>query len=338
MTMKICVIGAGAIGGLVGGKMALAGDDVTLVDIGAHLAAIKRDGLKIVAPDGAETVVKNVKATDDLASAGPQEIVILALKTQHIAGVSAKLGALFGPETVLVPVQNGLPWWYFQRHGGEFEGRRIESCDPTGEISKNIPAERIIGCVVYPAGEIKAPGVVHHVEGDRFPVGELDGKTTPRVQKVSEAFVKAGFKSPVLENIRSEIWLKLWGNMSFNPISALTHATLVDICQYPLTRDLAATMMTEAQQIANTLGIEFRVPLEKRIAGAEKVGKHKTSTLQDVEHGRGLELDTIIGAVIELGKMTRIPTPHIDAVFALTKLLDKTLQEEHGRLKIEKGA
>ncbi|HEX7927920.1 MAG TPA: 2-dehydropantoate 2-reductase, partial [bacterium] len=190
----------------------------------------------------------------------------------------------------------------------------------------------------YPAGEIKSPGVVHHVEGDRFPVGELDGKTTPRVTQVSEAFVKAGFKAPVLDNIRAEIWLKLWGNMSFNPISALSHATLVDICQYPLTRDLAAKMMTEAQKIGNTLGIEFRVPLEKRIAGAEKVGKHKTSTLQDVEHGRSLELDTIIGAVIELGKMTSIPTPHIDAVFALTKLLDKTLQDEHGRLKVEKGA
>lgn len=336
--MKICVIGAGAIGGLVGGRMALAGEDVTLVDIGAHLDAIRRDGLKLIAPDGTETVVKNAKATGDLASAGPQDIVILALKTQHIAGVAARLKPLFGPETVLVPVQNGLPWWYFQRHGGPYEGRRLESCDPTGEISANIPPERIIGCVVYPAGEIIAPGVVKHVEGDRFPVGELDGKTTPRVQKVSDVFVKAGFKAPVLDNIRSEIWLKLWGNMSFNPISALTHATLVDICQYPLTRDLAAKMMTEAQQIANALGIEFRVPLEKRIAGAEKVGKHKTSTLQDVEHGRALELDTIIGSVIELGRMLNIPTPHIDTVFALTKLLDKTLQEEKGRLRIEKGA
>ena len=268
--MKICVIGAGAIGGLVGGRMALAGEDVTLVDLGAHLDAIRRNGLKIIAPDGAETVVKNAKTTDSLATAGPQDIVILALKTQHIAGVAANLKSVLGPDTVLVPVQNGLPWWYFQRHGGPYEGRRLESCDPTGAISAHIPPERIIGCVVYPAGEIKAPGVVHHGEGDRFPVGELDGKTTERVQKVSEAFVKAGFKAPVLDNIRAEIWLKLWGNMSFNPISALTHATLVDICQYPLTRDLAAKMMTEAQKIANTLGIEFRVPLEKRIAGAER--------------------------------------------------------------------
>jgi 2-dehydropantoate 2-reductase len=336
--MKICVIGAGAIGGLVGGRMALAGDDVTLVDMGAHLDAIRRNGLKLIAPDGGSTVVKNAQATDNLAGVGPQDIVILALKTQHIAGVSAQLKSVLGPETVLVPVQNGLPWWYFQRHGGPYEGRRIESCDPSGEIGANIPPERIVGCVVYPAGEIESPGVVHHVEGDRFPVGELDGKTTPRVQKVSEAFVKAGFKAPVLDNIRAEIWLKLWGNLSFNPISALTHATLVDICQYPLTRDLAAKMMTEAQRIGNTLGIEFRVPLEKRIAGAEKVGKHKTSTLQDVEHGRSLELDTIIGAVIELGKITGIPTPHIDAVFALTKLLDKTLQDEHGRLKIAQRA
>jgi 2-dehydropantoate 2-reductase len=252
--------------------------------------------------------------------------------------VAKNLRSVLGPESVLVPVQNGLPWWYFQRHGGPHDGRRMESCDPTGEISAHIDPARILGCVVYPAGEVTAPGVVRHVEGDRFPLGELDGQTTPRAQKVSELFVRAGFKAPVLDNIRAEIWLKLWGNMSFNPISALTHATLVDICQFPLTRDLAAQMMTEAQKIANTLGIQFRVPLEKRIAGAEKVGKHKTSTLQDVEHGRALELDTIIGAVIELGRLLAIPTPYIDAVYALTKLLDKTLQEGHGRLHIVQAA
>ena len=336
--MKICVVGSGAMGGLIGGRMALAGEDVTLVDRGAHLEAIQRNGLKIIAPDGSETVVKNAKATGDLAFPGPQDVVILALKSHHIASVAKNLKVLFGPSSVLVPVQNGLPWWYFQRHGGPYEGRELKSCDPTGEISVNIDPQRIIGCVVYPAGEIKAPGVIHHVEGDRFPVGELDGKTTERVQKVSEVFVKAGFKSPVLDNVRSEIWLKLWGSLSFNPISALTHATLVDLCQYPLTRELAAQMMTEAQKIATALGIEFRVSLEKRIAGAEKVGKHKTSTLQDVEHGRALELDTIIGSVIELGRMLNIPTPHIDSVYALTKLLDKTLQDAQGKLHVENVA
>lgn len=336
--MKVCVVGAGAIGGLVGVKLALAGEEVTLVDIGAHLEAIRKNGLKVIGPDGKEQVARPAKAVSTVAEAGPQDLVILALKTQHIASVAKSLSGLFGPDTCLVPVQNGLPWWYFQRHGGPYDGRRLETCDPTGEIGAAIDPARIIGCVVYPAGEVIAPGIVKHVEGDRFPVGELDGKETERVKRVSEVFTKAGLKSPVLNNIRAEIWLKLWGNLSFNPISALTHATLVDICQYPLTRDLAAQMMTEAQVIANKLGIEFRVPLEKRIAGAEKVGKHKTSTLQDVEHGRSLELDTIIGSVIELGKLTGIPTPHIDTVFALTKLLDKTLTEERGKLMIQKVA
>jgi 2-dehydropantoate 2-reductase len=336
--MKVCVVGAGAIGGLVGVKLALAGEDVTLVDIGVQLDAIRKNGLKLIGPDGKEEVARPGKAVSSVAEAGPQDLVVLALKTQHIASVAKTLGAVLGPETVLVPVQNGLPWWYFQRHGGPYEGRRLETCDPTGEIGAAIDPARIIGCVVYPAGEVIAPGVVKHVEGDRFPLGELDGKETDRVKRVSEVFTKAGLKAPVLNNIRSEIWLKLWGNMSFNPISALTHATLVDICQYPLTRDLAAKMMTEAQVIANKLGIEFRVPLEKRIAGAEKVGKHKTSTLQDVEHGRSLELDTIIGSVIELGKLVGVPTPHIDTVFALTKLLDKTLSEERGRLTIQRVA
>jgi 2-dehydropantoate 2-reductase len=336
--MKICVVGAGAIGGLVGGKLALAGEEVTLVDLGAHLQAIQKHGLKLIHPDHSETTVKNLKATDNLREPGPQDLVILALKTQHIAGVAHGLRALYGPDTVLVPLQNGLPWWYFQRHGGEFEGRRMEACDPTGVISENIPAERILGCVVYPAGEVAAPGVVQHVEGDRLPLGELDGRPSERALRVSDAFVKAGFKAPILDNIRAEIWLKLWGNLSFNPISALTQSTLLDLCQFPLTRELAAEMMREAQRIAGKLGIEFRVPLEKRIAGAEKVGKHKTSTLQDVEHGRALELDTLIGAVIELGQLTQVPTPHIDAVFALAKLLDHTLQAERSRLHLERVA
>ena len=336
--MKVCVVGAGAMGGLVGVKLALAGEDVTVVDIGAQLEAIRKNGLKLIGPDGKEEVARPRQAVSSVSEAGKQDLVVLALKTQHIASVDKALDTMFGAETVLVPVQNGLPWWYFQRHGGPYEGRRLETCDPTGEISAAIDPARIIGCVVYPAGEVVAPGVVKHVEGDRFPLGELDGKETDRVKRVSEVFIKAGLKAPVLNNIRSEIWLKLWGNMSFNPISALTHATLVDICQYPLTRELAAQMMTEAQVIANKLGIEFRVPLEKRIAGAEKVGKHKTSTLQDVEHGRSLELDTIIGSVIELGKLVGVPTPHIDTVFALTKLLDKTLTEERGKLMIQRVA
>ncbi|MCZ6730077.1 MAG: 2-dehydropantoate 2-reductase [SAR324 cluster bacterium] len=337
--MKICVVGAGAIGGLMGAKLALAGEQVTLIDVGPHLDAIKKNGLKVVGPDGTEEVADNfVMATSSMAEAGPQDMVILSLKTQVIESVVKDMRALYGPDTMVVPVQNGLPWWYFQKHGGEYENNRIKTVDPHGVIADNIEPERIIGCVVYPAGEVTAPGVIHHVEGNRFPVGELDGSETERVTRVAECFNNAGFKSFVLDNIRSEIWLKLWGNLSFNPISALSHATLVDICQFPLTRELAARMMEEAQDIADRLGITFRVPLEKRIEGAEKVGKHKTSMLQDVEAGRSLELDALIGAVIELGHLTKTPTPHIDAVFSLVKLLDKTMADQDGLVKVQKIA
>jgi 2-dehydropantoate 2-reductase len=225
-------------------------------------------------------------------------------------------------------MQNGIPFWYFQRHGGEYEGRRVETVDPRGHILEGIDAKRIVGCVVYPACEMAGPGIVRHIEGDRFPLGELDGTTTERVTRLSEMFVRSGLKAPVLDNVRAEIWLKLWGNLTFNPISALSHSTLVDICQYPLTRELAANMMTEAQEIANRLGITFRVTLEKRIAGAEKVGKHKTSMLQDVEAGRDPEVDALVGSVIELGRMVGVPTPHINTVFALVKLLGRTMAEE----------
>jgi 2-dehydropantoate 2-reductase len=331
--MKICVVGAGAIGGLVGANFHLAGEDVTLVDVGAHLEAIRKNGLKVIMHDGEERVAKDVKAVSKFSEAGKQDLVVLALKTNVIEQVVEDMKALYGPDTMILPLQNGLPWWYFQRLGGEFEGRRIEIVDPTGKISDNIEPRRIIGCVVYPAGEILAPGVIKHVEGNRFPVGELDGQETDRVKAVADVFNKSNFKSFVLDDIRAEIWLKLWGNMSFNPISALTHATLVDICTYPLTRDLAARLMTEAQTIANRLGVTFRVPLEKRIEGAEKVGKHKTSTLQDVERGRALELDALMGAIIELGQMLSIPTPHIDAVYACVKLLNETLHSEHVGVK-----
>ena len=336
--MKICVVGAGAIGGLVGVKMALAGEDVTLIDVGPHLDAIRKNGLKLISPEGTEEVARDLKATSNMAEAGKQDLVVLAVKTHIIETIVKDLRALFGPDTMILPIQNGLPWWYFQKHGGEYDGRRLETVDPNGVIAANIEPERIIGCVVYPAGEVVSPGVIHHVEGNRFPVGELDGSETDRVKRVSDAFNNAKLKSFVLDNIRSEIWLKLWGNLSFNPISALTHATLVDICQTPLTRELAAAMMREAQDVAGHLGITFRVDLEKRIEGAEKVGKHKTSMLQDVEAGRRLELDALIGSVIELGRLTNIPTPHIEAVFALVKLLDQTMAEATGLVKVQKIA
>ncbi len=336
--MKVAIIGAGAIGGYVGVKLALAGEDVTFIVRGANLTAIRKNGMKLIEHDGNELVATNVTATDDYAEAGPQDLVILALKAHQVDAVAQEVPKLFGPDTVVVTMQNGIPFWYFHQHGGPFEGRQVVSVDPTGQLAKLIPAERILGCVVYPASELMAPGVVRHIEGERFPLGELDGSSSARVNAISECFVKAGFKAPVLDNIRSEIWLKLWGNLTFNPISALGHSTLVDICQYLPSRELAASMMREAQSVAGKLGIEFRVSLDKRIAGAEKVGKHKTSMLQDVEAGRSTEIDALVGSVIELGRMTDTPTPHIDTVYALVKLLDKAMCEESGHVRLKKMA
>jgi len=326
--MKFCVVGAGSIGGFVGAKLALAGADVTLVARGANLQAIRAHGLRLMMHGGTEQVVRNVRTAATPAEAGAHDVVILAMKAHQVAPVAQAIGSLCHEDTAIIPMQNGIPWWYFQRHGGEFEGRIVTQVDPEGAIAAAIDPRRIIGCVVYPACELAAPGVVRHIEGDRFPLGELDGASTERVQAIAAAFARAGLKSPVLENIRSEIWLKLWGNLTFNPISALTHSTLVDICQHPLTRELAASMMREAQAVANRLGIAFRVSLEKRIAGAERVGKHKTSMLQDVEAGRDPEVDALVGSVIEVGRMVGEPTPSIEAVFALVKLLGRTLQQE----------
>jgi 2-dehydropantoate 2-reductase len=332
--MKIAIIGAGAIGGYVGVKLALAGEDVTFIVRGANLDAIRKNGMKLVEHDGTEQVARNVKATNDYAQAGVQDLVILAMKAHQLEAVANDVPKLLGPNTSVVTMQNGVPYWYFHNHGGALAGSRLQSVDPTGLIGEKIPASHVIGCVVYPASELVEPGVVRHIEGDRFPVGELDGSTSERVTAVSNCFIKAGFKAPVLDNIRAEIWLKLWGNLTFNPISALSHSTLVDICQYPLTRELAANMMAEAQEVANKLGITFRVSIDKRIGGAEKVGKHKTSMLQDVEAGRAPEIDALVGSVVELGKLTGTPTPHINATFALVKLLAKTMEDEKGRVKI----
>ena len=333
--MKIAIIGAGAIGGYVGVKLALAGEDVTFIVRGANLAAIRNNGMKLVMHDDNEQVARHVKATDHYAEAGVQDLVILAMKAHQLEAVANDVPQLLGPNTSVVTMQNGVPYWYFHEHGGALAGTRLQSVDPTGLISEKIPAKHVIGCVVYPASELLQPGVVRHIEGDRFPVGELDGSSSERVTAISNTFIKAGFKAPVLDNIRSEIWLKLWGNLTFNPISALSHATLEGICQYPLTRELAASMMAEAQAVAGKLGITFRVTIDKRIGGAEKVGKHKTSMLQDVEAGRAPEIDALVGSVVELGRLTSTPTPHIATAYALVKLLAKTMADEKGRVKMQ---
>jgi 2-dehydropantoate 2-reductase len=326
--MKIAIIGAGAIGGYIGVKLALAGEDVTFMVRGANLEAIRANGIKLILQDGSEHVARDVRATNNYAEAGPQDIVILGMKAHQVIDVVDEVPKLFGPDTIVVPMQNGIPYWYFYKHGGDLDGRVVHSVDPHGRIATQIASRRVIGCVVYPASELVAPGVIQHVEGDRFPVGEPDNSMSERATRVSDCFTKAGFKAPVLDNIRAEIWLKLWGNLTFNPISALSRSTLIDICQYPLSRELASNMMREAQEVANRLGITFRLSLEKRIAGAERVGRHKTSMLQDVEGGRAPEVDALVGSVVELARLTQTPTPHIDAVFALTKLLAKTMEEE----------
>jgi 2-dehydropantoate 2-reductase len=332
--MKICVIGAGAIGGLMAAHLARAGEKVSVIDVGDHLAAIQKNGIKVIAPDGSEDVVTGIEASDSYERPGHQDLVVLAVKTNVLSEVAPRLVPLLGDDTIILPLQNGIPWWYFQRFDVPYENRPVESVDPGGKIAATIDPERILGCVVYPAGEIVSPGVIKHVEGNRFPVGELDGISTERAENVVALLKNAGFKSFVLDDIRSEIWLKLWGNLSFNPISGLTHATLVDICQFPLTRQLAADMMREAQQVAEHLGASFRLPLEKRIEGAEKVGKHKTSMLQDVEAGRPLEIDAIISVVVEFGRMTGIETPNINAVHALIRLLEQTMREDHGAVQL----
>ncbi len=316
--MKICIFGAGAIGGLVGAKLALKGEtDVSLIARGPHLDAMQRNGLILREGDN-ETVVK-VTATSDARELGPQDYIFLALKAHSIPGILDSLKPLIGADTAVVTGQNGVPWWYFYKQSGPYENQRIEAVDPGGHVWDTIGPERAIGCVVHPAAEIEAPGIIRHVEGDRLPLGEPSGEKTDRIAKLAEAFVAAGLRAPIRPQIRSEIWVKLWGNLSFNPISALTGATLEQICGDDAVRGVARAMMVEAQAIGEALGIKFAIDVDKRIAGAAAVGAHKTSMLQDLELGRPLEIDALVTAVQELGKLTQKPTPTIDTVLALIR-------------------
>jgi 2-dehydropantoate 2-reductase len=313
--MKICIYGAGAIGGYLGVQLARAGVDVSLVARGAHLAAMRANGLKLLVGDEARVV--HPRCTDHPAELGPQDFVIICLKAHSITGVLDQMQPLLGPHTRIVTAVNGIPYWYFHRHGGAYEGSMLESIDPGGRQWRELTPQRAIGCIVYPATEIEAPGVIRHVYGDRFPIGEPSGKTTEDVQRLSDVFVKAGMQAPILDRIRDEIWLKLWGNVCLNPISALTHATLDVICSDPSTRALSKAIMLETQTIAETFGVRFRVDVERRIEGARKVGAHKTSMLQDLERGRPMEIDPLVTVVQEMGRLTKIPTPALDTVLAL---------------------
>jgi 2-dehydropantoate 2-reductase len=331
--MRICVVGAGAIGGLLAAKLARAGEAVSVVARGAQLRAIRGEGLRLI--EGGEAFTVKIAASDRIADLGPQDLVVLGVKAHQLGPLVPELAPTLGEKTLVLTAQNGIPWWYFFKHGGPHEGRRLASVDPGGVIADHLPIDRVIASVVYPAAEVEQPGVIRHIEGDRFTLAEIDGAKTERILKVSETFSRAGFKAPVVSDVRAEIWLKLWGNLSFNPISALTHATLEDICRFAPTRALAADMMREAHGVGEALGVRFRISLEKRIAGAEAVGAHKTSMLQDVEAGRAIELEALLGSVIELGEIVSVATPNLRAVYALTKLLAETLAREKAKLFVQ---
>jgi 2-dehydropantoate 2-reductase len=319
--MKICIFGAGAIGGYMGAKLAQAGADVSLVARGPHLKAMREDGLRLIEESG-ETTVK-VTASDDAADLGPQDYVIVTLKAHSVPPVVSKMQPLIGENTTIVSGVNGVPWWYFHKIGGPLEGTRLETVDPGNAQWDGFGPDRVLGCVVYPAAEVIAPGVVKHIEGNRFSLGEPDGSKSERALTLSKALADAGLRAPVRPKIRDEIWVKLWGNLSFNPISALTHATLDVLCTDPGTREVARNMMLEAQAIAEKLGVKFPIDVDRRIQGGADVGAHRTSMLQDLDQGRPMEIDALVGSVKELGRVTETPTPTIDTVLALVALRGK---------------
>ena len=316
--MKIAIFGAGAIGGFLGARLAAAGTDVSLVARGPHLAAMQAHGLRL-RENGTETVT-HPRIAADARELGVQDYVVVGLKAHSVPAAVPAMAPLIGPDTAVVMAVNGVPWWYFHGLEGPFRDMRVRSIDPD-DVQWNVwgPA-RAIGCVVYPAAEVPEPGVIELIEGDRFTLGEPDGSRSERVTRLSEVFIAAGLKAPVRPRIRDEIWVKLWGNLSFNPISALTHATLEDIVGDPGTRALARAMMLEAQAVAEKLGVKFPIGVDKRIDGAGAVGAHKTSMLQDLERGRPMEHEALVGAVAELGRIVELPTPSIDAVLALIRL------------------
>ena len=316
--MRICIYGAGAIGGYMGAKLASAGADVSLVARGPHLAAMQQNGLTLIEDDQRHTLT--VRASDNPADLGPQDYVIITLKAHSVPGVVPAMQPLLGPDTTVVMAVNGVPWWYFYGLDGPYRDRRIPSVDPGDVQWTGIGPERVLGCVVYPAADVPEPGIIHHIEGNRFTLGEPSGERSERALILSEALTAVGLKSPVRPKIRDEIWVKLWGNVSFNPISALTHATLDVLCTDPGTRAVTRNMMIEAQTIAEALGVKFPIDVEKRIDGGAAVGAHRTSMLQDLDKGRAMEIDALVTAVQELGRITETPTPTIDTVLALIQL------------------
>lgn len=317
--MKVAVVGAGAIGAYVGAALDRAGAEVHLIARGPHLAAMRQHGVRVYSPRGDWTA--RVHATDQPADIGPVDYVFLGLKANSYAACGPLIEPLLQDHTAVIAAQNGIPWWYFHRHGGPHDGRRIESVDPGGSVSAVLPPERAIGCVVYAATELEGPGVVRHLEGTRFSIGEPDRSLSPRTKEFAEAMRAGGLKCPVEAELRDEIWIKLLGNISFNPISALTRATMREMCLHRNTREVIELMMKETLRVAEALDCHPEISVERRLAGAERVGDHRTSTLQDLEKGKPMELDVLLAAVVELAAMCDIEVPTLRTVDAISDLL-----------------
>jgi 2-dehydropantoate 2-reductase len=316
--MKLCIFGAGAIGGLMAAKLAAKGEtEVTVIARGPHLAAMQANGLKLIS-DGQETVV-HPRCVASAEEAGQQDYVVVTLKAHSLPAAARQMQPLLGPETAIVSAVNGIPWWYFHKLPGPYEDRRVASVDPNGSLWETLHPSRAIGCIVYPAAEVSAPGVIEHTYGDRFTLGEPDGSRSPRANALSAALVAAGFKAPVRPRIRDEMWVKLWGNLAFNPLSALTGATLDIITGEAELRAVCRAMMLEGQAVAEALGTRFAIDVDKRIAGGAEVGAHKTSMLQDLERGRPMEIDALLGVVVELAELVDLPAPTCRTVLALLR-------------------
>ena len=324
MNLRIAIVGAGAIGGYLGVKLSLAGHDVTLIARGANLKAIQDKGMSLIQENGEALVAPHVKASD-ISQASQYDYVLVTLKSHQVAAVAQDIASLCHDKSCIVTMQNGLPWWYFHALPGEFENTQLRSLDPQGDLWRLLQPQRVVGAAVYPAAELVSPGVVKLIEGNRFTLGEPSGEKTERVSQLAQAMIGAGFKTPITTDIRGELWVKLWGNLSFNPVSALTQATLKQIAEFEPSRSVIAHMMQEAQAVAERTGIQFKIGIDKRIAGAQAVGDHKTSMLQDIENGKPLELDALLGSVIELGHIVGLPTPTLQTVHHLCLLLEQSV-------------
>jgi 2-dehydropantoate 2-reductase len=319
--MKLAILGAGAIGGFLGARLARAGEEVLLIARGPHLEAMRRDGLRVIESTGEYTVRPEV--SDDWSTLRGTDAVFVTLKAHSLPPVAQQLASALGPQTAVVSAQNGIPWWYFQQYGGQLEGLHLETVDPGGVTASAIDPGRVIGCVVYPAATLEAPGVIRHVEGDRFSLGELDGRSSRRVEELAAALTRAGLKAPVQTNIRQDLWVKLLGNAVFNPMSALTRASLQDIAESAVAAPVVRGAMEEVVEVARHLGIEIPVSIDRRIRGAARVGGHRTSMLQDLVAGRPLEIDALTGSVVELGDRLSVPVPHLRTLYANVKLLER---------------